>query len=205
MALTIDKGKTAFLSMHFQNDLVCEEGKFAAMGGPAHVKKTNCLENTRKVMEACRRLGVPVIHVQVGLTEFERKLLAETPVAPLFDGIASTGALSEGTWGAEIHEEVKPQQGEFFVIGKGANSFYANALGTVLAVGGIRTIVLSGFATNFVVESTARYACDLLYQVIILRDCCASFNEEMHSFALNNVLPNLAIISDSEEFIKAIG
>ena len=71
MALTINKQKTAFLSMHFQNDLVCEEGKFGAMGGPAHVKKINCLENTRKVMEACRMFGVPVIHV-VGLIYLTR-------------------------------------------------------------------------------------------------------------------------------------
>lgn len=205
MALTINREKTAFLSMHFQNDLVCEEGKFAAMGGPAHVKKTNCLENTRKVMEACRRLGVPVIHVQVGLTEGERRLLAETPVAPLFASVGETGALAEGTWGAEIYEEVKPQQDELIIMGKGMNSFYANPLERTLATLGIRTVVLSGFATNFVVEGTARCACDAWYEVIILRDCCASFNEEMHSFTLDNVLPNLATISDSGEFIKALG
>lgn len=205
MALTIDKGKTAFLSMHFQNDLVHEDGKFAFMGAMPHVKQTNCLGNTKKVIEACRRVGVPVVHVQIGITEGERKLLAEIPVAPLFSGIVATGALTEGTWGAEIHEEVKPQEGDYVVIGKGMNSFYANALGVALAVLGIRTIVLSGFATNFVVESTARYACDSLYEVIILRDCCASFNEEMHTFTLNNVLPNLATVSDSEEFVKALG
>ena len=56
-----------------------------------------------------------------------------------------------------------------------------------------------------VVESTTRYACDALYEVIILRDCCASFGEELHSFTLDNVLPNLATISNSEEFINALG
>jgi hypothetical protein len=29
-------------------------------------------------------------------------------------------------------------------------------------------------------------------------------SEEMHSFTLNNVLPNLATISDLEEYIKAL-
>ena len=190
--------------MHFQNDLVHEDGKFAFTGGAAHTEQTNCLANTKKVMEACRRVAVPVIHVQVGVTEFERKLLADTPVAPLFATLVETGALTEGTWGAEIHEEVKPRQGEFIVKGRGT-PFYGNALGPALMALGIRTIVLSGFATNFVVESTARCAFEALYEVIILRDCCASFNEEMHSFTLNNVLPNLATISDSEEFIKALG
>lgn len=205
MALTVDKAKTAFLSMHFQNDLVHEDGKFAFTGAVAHVKQTNCLVNTKKVLEACRQAGVPVIHVVVTVTEVERQLWGGMPLAPLSATLVSTGALTEGTWGAEIHEEVKPQQGEFIVTGKGTNAFYANDLDLRLRVLGIRTIVLSGFATNFVVESTARYACDALYEVIILKDCCASFNEEMHSFTLNNVLPNLATISDSGEFIKALG
>lgn len=205
MALTIDKGKTAFLSMHFLNDLVHEDGKFAIAGAAAHVKQTNCLVNTKNVLDACRRVNVPVIHIEIGLTEVDRKLLADLPVGPMFTGIVETGAFTEGTWGAEFHEEVKPHEGELIVIGRGTNSFYATDLDRILRVLNIRTIVLSGVATNMVIESTTRYACDELYEVIILRDCCASFNEEMHSFTLDNVLPNLAAISNSEEFINALG
>ena len=205
MALTIDKGKTAFLSMHFLNDLVHEDGKFAMSGTAAHVKQTNCLVNTKKVQDACRRVNIPVIHVEIGFNEAGRKLIADLPVGPMFKGIVETGALTEGTWGAEFHEDVKPHDGEFIVIGRGTNSFYANDLGRILRVLNIRTVVLSGVATNMVIESTARYACDELYEVIILRDCCASFNEEMHSFTLEHVLPHLATISNSEEFINALG
>ena len=205
MALTIDKGKTAFLSMHFVNDLVHEDGKFAMSGTAAHVKQTNCLVNTKNVQDACRRVNVPVIHVEIWLNEVGRKLLADLPVGLMFKGIVETGALAEGTWGAEFHEEVKPLEGEFIVTGKAPNSFYSTDLGRILRVLNIRTVVLSGVATNMVVESTARYACDELYEVIILRDCCASFNEEIHSFTLDNVLPNLATISNSEEFINALG
>ena len=125
-------------------------------------------------------------------------------MAPLFASVRETGAFTEGTWGNAIHEDVKPQQDELLIMGKGMNSFYSNPLERNLAALGVRTVVLSGFATNFVVESTARYACDAWYEVIILRDCCASFNEEIHSFTLDNVLPNIATIFDSVEFIKAL-
>jgi nicotinamidase-related amidase len=205
MALTIDKGKTAFLSMHFLNDLVHEDGKFAMSGTAAHVKQTNCLVNTKNVIDACRRVNVPVIHVEVVLNEAGRKLIADLPVAPLFKGIVETGALTEGTWGAEFHEDVKPLEEEFILTGRAPNSFYATDLGRILRAMNITTLVLSGVATNMVVESTTRYACDELFEVIILRDCCASFNEEMHSFTLDNVLPHLATISNSEEFINALG
>ena len=205
MALTIDKGKTAFLSMHFLNDLVHEDGKFAVSGSAAHAKQTNCLANTKDVLDACRRVNVPVIHVGVVLTEADRKLITDLPVGALFKGIVEMGAFAEGTWGAEINEEVKPHDGEFIVIGRAPNSFYATDLDRILRGLNIRTVVLSGVATNFVIESTTRYAFDSFYEAIILRDCCSSFNEEMHSFTLDNVLPNLATISNSEEFMTALG
>jgi nicotinamidase-related amidase len=205
MALIVNKEKTAFLSMHFQNDLVCEEGKFGGMGGPAHVKQTNCLANTRRAIDVCRRKDIPVIHVVVRLQEAERTFRAELPMPPLLASIGETGAFTEGTWGNEIHEEVKPQQDELIIMGKGMNSFYANPLERNLRAMGIRTVVLSGFATNFVVESTARYACDAWFEVIILRDCCASFSEKIHSFTLDNVLPNIATICDAGVFIEALG
>lgn len=205
MALTIDKGRTAFLAMHFQNDIVHEDGKFAPLGTPAHVKQTGCLANTKKVLEACRRAGIPVIHVEVKLAEVHLKLLSSISVAPVFAGLVAMGALAEGTWGAEFHEEVRPQQGDLIVRGRGTNSFYGTELDQALRAMGIRTVVLSGVATNNVVESTARYAADALYEVTILSDCCASFSQEVHSFTLNNVLPAFGTISDSEEFVKALG
>lgn len=205
MALSIDKGKTAFLSMHFLNDLVHEDGKFAFSGTAAHVEQTNCLASTKNVLNACRRSGIPVIHVEIGLTQAGRKLIENISVGPLFKGILETGAFTEGSWGAEFHEEVKPQEGEIIVTGRATNSFYATDLERALRALKIQTVVLSGVATNMVVESTTRYACDALYEVIILRDCCASFTDELHNFTLDNVLPNLATISNSEEFINALG
>jgi nicotinamidase-related amidase len=43
------------------------------------------------------------------------------------------------------------------------------------------------------------------YEVIILRDCCASASEEMHDFTLDNVLPYLATVSTSDEYAQALG
>ena len=54
MALTIEKGKAAFLALHFQNNIVHENGKVGNRFS-AHVKQTNCLANARKVIEATAR------------------------------------------------------------------------------------------------------------------------------------------------------
>ena len=205
MALIIDKSKTAFLTLHFQNDIVNEKGKLALLGMAAHVKDTDCLTNTKRALDASRKSGILVIHVAAlmrkGYPEFSG--IAGT-LPQMFNVVRSVEGLVEGTWGAEFHELVKPQTEEFVVTGRGMNALNGTELQLLLAVRGIRCLVLSGVATNFVVENTARYAMDSGYEIVILRDCCASANEEMHSFTLDNVLPYIATISNSNEYVDVL-
>ena len=64
--------------------------------------------------------------------------------------------------------------------------------------------MLAGVATNFVVEGTAREACDRGYNVVVVGDCCASVSQEAHDAALTVALPFLATISDSSEVAAAL-
>ena len=66
-------------------------------------------------------------------------------------------------------------------------------------------MLLSGVATNFVVEGTAREAADRGYDVIIVGDCCASVSQEAHDASLTVALPFLATISDLDEVVAALG
>lgn len=205
MSLTIDKSKTAFLAMHFQNDIVNENGKLALLGMAAHVKDTDCLTNTKRALDASRNSGILVVHVAAVLREGYPEFSGAVITPPqMFNVIRSVGGLIEGTWGADFHDLVKPQTEEFVVTGRCMNAFQGTDLQLLLAVRGIKCVVLSGVATNFVVENTARYAMDSGYEVVILRDCCASANEEMHSFTLDNVLPYIATISNSNEYIEVL-
>ena len=113
--------------------------------------------------------------------------------------------MTEGSWGAEIHEAVLPQDGEPVVTKRAVSAFYASDLAAILANGGINTLLLSGVATNLVVEGTAREAMDRGYNVVIVQDCCAAGSQEIHDSALNNALPFLSTISNLEEVLAALG
>ena len=91
------------------------------------------------------------------------------------------------------------------VTKRGVSAFYGSDLATILAAGGIDTLLLSGVATNFVVEGTAREATDRGYNVVIVGDCCASGSQEAHDSALTTALPFLATISNLDEVITALG
>lgn len=202
MALTIDKPHTALLVMDFENDVVHEDGAFKDFGFAAMVKQNDVFDKTARLLDASRRSGVKVIYVSVKF----RSGYPERPAnGGLFGALVGANALIEGTWGAEIHEAVAPRDGEAVVTKRGVSAFYASDLAPILTTAGIGTLLLSGVATNFAVEGTAREAADRGYDVVIVGDCCASVSQEAHDAALTVALPFLATISDLDEVVAALG
>ena len=64
---------------------------------------------------------------------------------------------------------------------------------------GCHTVVIGGIATNMGVESTARSAWELSYDVVIAEDVTATASEDMHLLAIENILPRLARIVSSTD------
>ena len=110
----------------------------------------------------------------------------------------------EGTWGAQIHDRVAPQRSEAVVTKRGMSAFTASNLDQILRTNRIGTLLLAGVATNFVVESTARQACDLGYNTVVVGGCCASMNQEAHDSSLITALPFICTISSLEEVMSGL-
>ena len=201
MAVTIDKDHTALLVMDLENDLVHEDGAFKDFGFAQMVKENDVFGKTAGLLDAARRGGMKVIYVAVrwrpGYPEINRS-------AGLFQAVIEGNALVEGTWGASIHDAVAPREGEPVITKRAVSAFAGSDLANMLSASGITTLLLSGVATNFVVEGTAREAVDRGYSVFIVGDCCASMSQEAHDAALSIALPFLATITTSEEVITAL-
>ena len=90
------------------------------------------------------------------------------------------------------------------VTKRAVSAFGGSDLANLLSASGITTLLLTGVATNFVVEGTAREASDRGYKVVVVSDCCASNSEQVHEVALSNALPFLTTISNSEEVMAAL-
>jgi nicotinamidase-related amidase len=206
MALTIDKQKTALLIMDCENDLVHKDGKIAAaMGFAAMIEKNGTLKHIRTVLDAARAAKIPVIYIEIALDLLKPE---ELPRRGQFfqnlSNIAGT-ALQKGSWGATIHEEVKPAPGEP-VIGKCIISAFARSqLDATLKQRGITDLILTGVATNMVVESTARDAVDRGYSVITVEDGVTSFNQEAHqgSIAMLRMLGDVASASEVASALRS--
>ena len=201
MALEIDKRHTALLAMDFENDIVHPDGAFKDFGFAKMVADNNVLDKAAQLLAAARGAGLTVIYVSVKF----RPGYPERPAnAGLWQGLHGATALVEGTWGTEIHEKVAPQAGEAVVTKRGVSAFHASDLEQILRTGRIGTLLLAGVATNFVVEGTARQACDLGYDTVIVGDCCASVSQEAHDASLTVAMPFLCTISNLDEVLAAL-
>lgn len=203
-ALTLPKGKTAILIMDCQNDIVHENGKMAAMSGGAMaklIKERNVLGTIARLASAGRSAKIPIIHVRHAY----RPDYLDAPLnTPILASMKSNEILKDGTWGAEIHQDLTPDPTDI-VIGKTrVSSFYASPLEAILSAQGITHLVLTGIATDGVVEGTARDGVDRGYYVVIPDDCCATFSEQGHRAALSGVLGMLTTVCQADDVIKAL-
>jgi nicotinamidase-related amidase len=197
----LDPSRTALLALDFQNYGIHPEGYWAKHGEPDWPAIARpAAEQTVRVLEAARRLGLLVVHVGVAWRD-------ESPdmnmTAPLF--AAAPDRSVEGTWESEFYEPVRPAQGEIVVYKRSVSALAGTELDRLFRVKDVNTLVLTGVATHFAVEGTARDAVDRGYRVLVLEDCCASRMREVHDFSINVILRSLCHVTTADSFIRALG
>jgi nicotinamidase-related amidase len=74
----------------------------------------------------------------------------------------------------------------------------------ILRAKGFDTLILFGIATSGVVLSTVRYATDLDYRLVVVKDCCSDQDPEVHNCLAGKIFPRQATVITSEELIRAL-
>jgi len=198
----IDPKRTALIVQDLQNDVIIENGAFADSGSPEHAKEQNVVENAKRLMEACRAKGIPVIHVHYIVEEGAPGLKLN---APLFEGVKDTNALVRGTWGAAPAEGLEPQKGDYVVEKMRMSAWEGTKLEPLLAGFGCDTIIVTGAWTNMSIEHTSRTGADKGYTVYVPEDCCSTMNADWHNASINYALQNVSTVTSCNEVIAAIG
>lgn len=91
-----------------------------------------------------------------------------------------------GGWGGDFYH-VRPRPDEVIVTKHRYGAFESTDLDLVLRSRGIRTVVMTGVATNVCVETTARQAFLRDYYVVFTRDCTATYTKAEHDATLHNI------------------
>ena len=184
-----------------QNDVVIDGGAFADSGSPEHCKQQNNIENIRRLADACRAAGVPVIHVWFIV---EAGAPGVTMNAPLFEGLRDANALVRGTWGVAPVAGLEPVAGDHVVTKCRMSAWEGTNLETILKAAGRDTIIETGAWTNMSIEHTARTGADKGYNMVIPEDGCSTMNAEWHNASINFALQNVAKVVKTDEVIAAL-
>jgi gluconolactonase len=198
----IDPKRTALIVQDLQNDVIIEKGAFADSGAPTHAKEQNVVENAKRLMEACRAKGIPVIHVHYIVEEGAPGLKLN---APLFQGVKDTNALVRGSWGAAPAEGLEPQKGDYVVEKMRMSAWEGTKLEPMLGGLGRDTIIVTGAWTNMSIEHTSRTGADKGYTVYVPEDCCSTMNADWHNASINYALQNVSTVTTCDEVIEALG
>jgi ureidoacrylate peracid hydrolase len=94
---------------------------------------------------------------------------------------------------------VRPRPDEPVVTKHRYGAFESTDLDLVLRSRGVRTVIMTGVATNVCVETTARQAFLRDYYVVFLRDCTATYSQAEHDAALHNIDQFFGQVAGAEE------
>lgn len=144
-------------------------------------KGTEVLSTAEELARAFRSAGAPVVLVRVerpGVTE-------QPPGSGLVPGLAHEGDLK--------------------VVKRTVGAFQGTDLDALLRARGVRTLVLGGIATNLGVESTARAAGDLGYDLVFVEDAMSALTAAEHEASVRLDFPRLGTVVTASQVRLATG
>ncbi|MEU7476809.1 isochorismatase family cysteine hydrolase [Lentzea sp. NPDC042327] len=171
----------ALLVLDLLNDIVHPDGQYASHGYEQQVASRGVLERAATAIARARAENIPVIYVVVGFSPDFSEWPSNSPV---FAEAKDAGKLVIGTWATEVHDAVKPAEGDAVVVKRRISPFFGTELDLVLRTRGVNTLLLTGVSTDLVVLATARDAHDRDYAVQVLADATASATSDLHEAAL---------------------
>lgn len=182
---TVDPKTSALLVMDFQTAAV----------EMVPAEKEGLLARTAKLIEGARSAGMSVIYVVVGFRAGYPEL---SPRNQVFGPIRGSGRFAEGGAGMEVHAAVAPKPGEVVVTKRRSSAFFGTDLDMILRANGIETLVLAGILTSGVVLSTVRHAADADYRLVVVEDCCADRDAELHRMLMEKVFARWTTVVKAE-------
>jgi nicotinamidase-related amidase len=187
--IDLDLRQTALISIDLQQSNV---GRPLAPHAVADV-----VQRSKRLADALRAAGGTVVWVRVDLAAL-LSLPADASISRPAGSPVPAPELSQ------LMPELQVQDGDVLISKRQWGAFYGTDLDQQLRRRGIKTLAMSGIATNFGVESTARAAFDRGYELVFVEDAMTSLAAEPHHFANQHVFPRMGRVRSTEALLAAI-
>lgn len=163
----------ALIMIDMQNDFIHPQGAMQRYGfsSLADEDRERMIDNNRKLIEALRARGWPVVFVKI-CRRADRIDDAQAPTGRRLRQIPPEAHYVEiGSWGAEYVDGLKPEaQGDIVLEKKAHSAFAFTPLHRIFRNLGVRNCLVSGGAVSGCLSDTVREGVGLGYRMTVISD-----------------------------------
>jgi ureidoacrylate peracid hydrolase len=202
-----DIGNSALIIVDMQNDFLHRDGNFS------HIAREHpefsidmpfligTVPNVKRLADAFRTAGRPVVYLAHVLKPDYSDAAFPYWRVGIEPGSGNRTHCVEGTWGAQIIDDLTPREGEHLVVKKGFGGFSNTPLDTVLRNLCVNTCVVSGVTTCVCVSTTVRGGVEHNYRMILVSDAVAEVDRTTHEAELKTMARIFADVRTTDEII----
>ena len=192
----LDSSRTALLIIDPQNDFLSEGGVAWGLVGDG-VKNTKVVEHLVALRQAAKKARIQVFYCphQYNDNEFSNWKHLNPIDQMMFEG----KMFHQGTWGAEFHPDLVPDDSTFVLAPhKTLSGFWSSDIGIQFRQRNIDTIVLAGMSANLCVESHLRDAQENGFEVLVVKDATTGPGPDATQAAMVNygLIANEVVTTD---------
>ncbi len=214
--LKVDPASTAVVTIDLHNGHLDPVNATVPVG-PELAERV--VRGAHDVLVFAREHGIPVVHVTVTFREVEAENFYEHPkFKSLALEYSTENPLSEaqrarvlhnveGSVQAQLHPDIGPEPGDFWINNKKTwSSFIGTDLDNLLRrILKVDTVVLMGVNTNTCVLNGAFDAGNHGYRVIVIEEGVVSaYGDDLHTFALDAIARTIGWVLSAAEFKEKV-
>jgi nicotinamidase-related amidase len=198
---------SALLIVDMQNDFLHRNGNFSRIAREhpeANIDMPfliGTIPNVKRLADAFRAAGKPVVYLAHVLKPDYSDAAFPYWRLRMEPGGGNRTHCVEGTWGAQIIDDLKPQEDEHLIGKKGFGGFSNTPLDTILRNMGVTTCVVSGVTTCVCVSTTVRGGVEYNYRTIVVSDAVAEVDRTTHEAELRTMARIFADVKTTDEVV----
>ena len=187
-------------------------GYFHGMDKATKARKKPMVDNAVRIMRAARTARIPIYFAQGSYREDRSDaplLLTDTTIGlkPWPGGVPSkeNPRVVGGTKSSQVIPELKPKRHDYYMPKYRWNAFHQTSLDLLLRARGIDTIIISGGSTDVGIAATVFGGRDLDYNMIVVRDACATNHaQQAHDTLMDLVFPRMSRVRTTDQVLRII-
>lgn len=189
LAEKVDPKNAALLIVDVQNDFAAEGGMMDREGNDLSMSQ-GIIPRLQQLIDEAHEMDVPVIFIRnvynTDANWYLSDVWLEQAKRARQGSYVIHSVCAPDSWAGDFYE-IRPTEKDVIVTKHRFSAFQDTDLDLILRSRGIRTLIMTGIATNVCVESTARDGFFRDYYIVFTSDCTATYSKEDHEGTLNNI------------------